>query len=156
MRYQSTDPRQNEIYLFYTITRTVWPYFVSEHHVDWAEWITFKQSCYPLNYRIIRKNFNNNNFKLTFIWEGISEPKILQHVNRFTQTMIFFLWSITRHYRISIGVFWTTISFLDTSQQRSSLFNLVEVTLNGLWPSFPFLRKFASVCLLLAKIVCKT
>ena len=54
----------------------------------------------------------------------------------------------SRHYRISVGVFWTTISFLDTSQQSSSFFNLVEVTLNGLLIaqfSFP-----AKICLALS------
>ena len=51
-------PWQNEIYLFYTITRTF-------DHISWASITskTFKQSCNPLNYRIIRKNFTNNNFK---------------------------------------------------------------------------------------------
>ena len=41
-----------------------------------------------------------------------------------------------RHYRISIGIFWLKISFLETSQQSSSFLNLVEVTLNGLCPIF--------------------
>ena len=46
-----------------------WPHFVSELHVEWAESKTFKQSCDPLNYRIILKNFTNNNFK-TNLYSG--------------------------------------------------------------------------------------
>ena len=85
-----------------------WPHFVSEHHVErlWAESKTFKQSCDPLNCRIILKNISPTLIsKLTFIPEEILDPKILQQVSRFTDCD---LWSITRHYRISIGVFWTT------------------------------------------------
>ena len=55
----------------------------------------------------------------------------------------------------------TNICFLFTSQQSSSFPILVEATLNSLLSnflldSFPFLRKFACVCPLLAITVCKT
>ena len=60
------------LFVLYNNQDSVWPHFVSEHHVEWAESKTFKRSkvqCDPLNYRIILKNFTNNNFK-TNLYSG--------------------------------------------------------------------------------------
>ena len=68
--------------------------------------------------------------ELTFIPEGISDFKTLQHVSRFTDCD---LWSPLLDFYRRI---WTNTSFLDTSQQSSSFFNLVTVTLNGICKIF--------------------
>ena len=57
------------LFVLYNNQDSVWPHSVSEHHFKWAESKTFKQSCDPLNYRIILKNFTNNNFK-TNLYSG--------------------------------------------------------------------------------------
>ena len=95
--------------------------------------------------------------KLTFIPVGISCPQNITACH----SLHCDLWSITRHYRISIGDKFEQI-FPSFSRHNKFLvfFNLVEVTLNGLSnfssDSFRFLRKFSHVCPLLAKTVCKT
>ena len=63
LRYQSTDPGKKWNLFVLHNNQDFWPYFVSEHHVAWAESKSFNQSCDALNYRIIRKNFTSNNFK---------------------------------------------------------------------------------------------
>ena len=74
------------------------------------------------------------------------------------------LWFVIDHsplldfYRRQI---WANVSFLFTSQQSSSFFQpgwgqSQRSLSNFLSDSFPFLRKFAYVCPLLAKTVCKT
>ena len=138
VRYQSTDLRQNEIYLLYTITRNFDHILWASNHVEWAESKTFKQSCDPLNYRII---FTNNNFK-TNLYSG----RNFGPQNITACQSLHWLWFVIDY--SPLPDFYRPISFLDKSQQSSSFFNLVEVTLNGLLIaqfSFP-----ANICLFLS------
>ena len=66
---------------------------------------------------------------------GISTPKILQHVTTHFTAHFFLIdyLPLPDFYQRQI---WASIFFIFTSQQSSSSFNLVEVTLNGLCPIF--------------------
>ena len=110
-----------------------WPYFVSDPHVDWAESKTFKQSCDPLNYRIIRKNCTNDNFKTNLYSRRNFGPQNITECQP-----LHWLWYVIDYSPLPdfYRRVWINISFLVTSQQSSSFFNLVEVTVIGLCPIF--------------------
>ena len=93
--------------------------------------------------------------KLTFIQEGISVSKILQHVSRFT-VICNGLFTIYRIFIGDISLFGQMLLFLSRHNKFPGWVHFQRSLSNFSSDNFLFLWKFASVCPLLAKTVCKT
>ena len=130
-----------------------WPNFASEHHVDWAESKTFKQSCDPLNYTIIRKNFTNNNLKTNLYCGRNFGPQNITAC----QSLHWLWFAVICDRLLAINGFLSAyfgqlFPSLTSHNKVRAFFNLVEVTLNGLCPIF-FIAQFsipAKICLFLS------